>query len=81
MKWDFDLIEFDFIGTTESRILKTQSPNNHSPPNYSIEYKPTEATAGGALIYINKKHSYKIGRDLTICKAKKLESIFLRKAT
>ena len=69
--------ELGFIGITESRISKKQSPsNNINLPNYSIEHTLTEATAGGALLYINQKHSYKIRPDLTIYKAKKLESIF-----
>ena len=70
-------LEFDFIGITESRISKTQSLNNISLPNHSIEHRPTKATAGGGFLYINKKHSYKICPDLTIYKAKKLESIFI----
>ena len=70
-------LEFDFIGITESRISKTQSLNNISLPNHSIEHRPTKATAGGGFLYINKKHSYKICPDLTIYKAKKLESIFV----
>ena len=49
-------LEFDFIGITESRISKIQSPsNNIILPNYSIEHTPTEATAGDALLYIHKK--------------------------
>ena len=70
--------EFDFIGITESGILKTQSPSKIiNLPNYSIENTPTEATAGSALLYINKKHSYKIHPDLTIYKAKNFEPIFI----
>ena len=64
-------LEFDFIGIAELRISKTHSPsNNINLPSYSIKHIPTEATAGGALLYINKKHSYKIRPDLTIYKAK-----------
>ena len=48
-------LEFDFIGMTESRILKTQSPsNNTNLPNYSIEHTPTEVTTGDALLNIKK---------------------------
>ena len=32
---------------------------------------------GGALLYINKRHSYKTRPDLAIYKPKKLESIFV----
>ena len=42
-----------------------------------MEHTPTEITADGSLLYINQKHSYKICSDLTIYKAKKLESIFI----
>ena len=53
-------LEFNFIGVTESRIKKKkkQSPsNNINLQNYSIEHTHTEATAGGALLHIKKKHS------------------------
>ena len=44
-------LEFDFIGITESLISKTLLPsNNINLPNHSIEYTPTEATAGRALL-------------------------------
>ena len=66
------------MGISESRILKSQSLNtNVSLQNYVIEQTPTESTAGGALLYINKRHSYKTCPDLTIYKPKKLESIFV----
>ena len=71
-------LEFDILGISESRILKSQSLNtNVSLQNYVIEQTPTESTAGGALLYINKRHSYKTCPDLTIYKPKKLESIFV----
>ena len=38
--------------------------------NYLIEQTLTESTAGGVLLYINKKHSYKTRLDLTIYKSK-----------
>ena len=51
-------IDFDFIGITESRISKTNFfPTNIALTNYTIEQKPTESNAGGALLYINRKHS------------------------
>ena len=43
--------------------------------NYVIEETPTESTAGGVLLYINKKHSYP---DLMIYKAKRYESTFIK---
>ena len=69
-------LEFDILGISESRILKSQSLNtNVSLQNYVIEQIPTESTAGGALLYINMRHSYKTRPDLAIYKPKKLESI------
>ena len=71
-------LDFDILGISESRILKYQSLNtNVSLQNYVIEQTSTESTAGGALVYINKKHSYKTRPDLAIYKPKKLESIFV----
>ena len=66
------------MGISESRILKPQYLNtNVSLQNYVIEKTQTESTAGGALLYINKRHSYKTRPDLAIYKPKKLESIFV----
>ena len=72
-------LEFDILGTSESRILKSQSLNtNVSLQNYVIKQMSTESTAGGPLLYINKRLSYKTHPDLAINKPKKLESIFLK---
>ena len=58
-------LEFDILGISESRILKSQFLNtNVSLQNYVIEQTSTESTAGGALLYINKRHSYKTCPDL-----------------
>ena len=71
-------IEFDILGISKSRILKSQSLNiNISLQNYVIEQTPTESTAGRALLYINKRNSYKTRPGLAIYKPNKLESIFL----
>ena len=71
-------LEFDILGISELRILKSQSLNtNVSLQNYVIEQTPTESTAAGALLYINKRHSYKTRPDPAIYKPKKLESIFV----
>ena len=70
-------LQFDILGISEPRILKSQSLNsNVSLQNYVIEQTSTESTAGGALLYINKRHSYKTRPDLTIYKPKKLKSVF-----
>ena len=58
-------IDFDVIGITETRISKTDfSPKNIALANYAIAQTSTESNAGGALLYINTKHSYKILKDL-----------------
>ena len=72
-------LEFDILEISESGILKCQSLNtNVSLQNYVvIEQTPTESTAGGALLYINKRHSYKTRPELAIYKPKNLKSIFV----
>ena len=66
-------LEFDILGISESRILKSKSLNTDvSLQNYVIKQIPTESTAGGALLYINKRHSYKTCPDLAIYKPKKI---------
>ena len=63
-------LDFDILGISELRILKSQSLNVRiSLQNYITEQTPTESTAGGVLLYINKKHSYKTPPDLIIYKA------------
>ena len=69
-------LEFNILSISVSRILKSQSlSTNVSLQNYAIEQTPTESTVGGALLYINKRHSFKTRPDLAIYKPKKLESI------
>ena len=71
-------LEFDILGISESRILKSQSLNtNVSLQNYVTEQTSTESAAGGALLYINKRHCYKTSPDLVIYKPKKVESVFI----
>ena len=68
-------LEFDILGISDSRILKSQSLNtNVTLQNYVIKQTPTESTARRALLCINKKHSYKTHANLAIYKPKKLES-------
>ena len=58
-------INLDLIAITESRIKENRSqPINIQLPNYSIEHTPTENSAGGALLYINKRLSYNFRADL-----------------
>ena len=68
----------DFIEITETCISKTDfSPTNIALANYAIEQTSTESNAGGALLYINRKHSYKIQKDLKLYKPHKIESVFI----
>ena len=65
-------LEFDTLDISESRISKSQSLNtNVSLQNYVIKQIPTESTAGGALLYINKQHSHKACPELATYKPKK----------
>ena len=69
---------FDIICITESRITKSNLPtSNIRIPGYNIEQTPTESSAGGTLIYISQKLSYKNRPDLQIYNPKHLESTFI----
>ena len=69
---------FDILGISESRILKPQSLNTSvSLHNYVIKQTPTESTAGGALPYIYKRHSYKTRPDLPFINQKNLNQFLL----
>ena len=71
-------IDIDFIGITESRISKNNfSPTNIALANYAITLAPTKFNAGGALLYIHIKHSYKIRKDLQLYNPRILESVFV----
>ena len=81
---DFELFiqstktDFDIIAVSESRITKNKpSSIDVSIPNYSYEFCPMEAKAGGTLIYIRNHHSCKMKNDLKIYKFFELESTFL----
>ena len=51
-------IEFDFIGITESRLIKGISPTTKiNLKDYVIEHTPTESSVGCALLYILIKSS------------------------
>ena len=71
-------LNFDIICITESRITKSNLPtSNIHIPGYNIEQTPTESSAGGTLIYISQKLSYKNRPDLQIYHPKHLESTFI----
>ena len=75
-----NLLDFDFniIGITETRIKNNIPPTiNIDIEGYSIEQTPTEASCGGALLYIANKFQYKTRPDLLLYKIKSLESIFI----
>ena len=58
---------FDILAVTESRIKKDwSSPVNLRLDNYSVEQTPRETSAGGTLLYINKRISYKLRNDLKL---------------
>ena len=57
-------VNFDILAITESRIKKdSSSPENLHLDNYSIEEAPTEASA---LLYISKKLSCQLRKDLKL---------------
>ena len=71
-------INFDVIAITETRIPKNVSvTQNIVLNNYSFEHTPTESSAGGTLLYIANRLSYKIRNDLKIYKKFELESTFI----
>ena len=61
--------KFDIIALSETRITKQVSlSNNLNLDNYSFEFTPIEASAGGTLLYIANHLSYKCHNDLNIHK-------------
>ena len=70
--------KFDIICISESRITKNNSlTTNINIPGYNFEHTPTESKAGGSLMYISDKISYKLHNDLNIYCSKQLESVFI----
>ena len=57
---------FDILAITESRITKDSSSPINLRFNYSIEGTTTESSAGGTLLYINKRLSYQLRNDLRL---------------
>ena len=65
---------FDILAIKESRIKKdSSSPVNLHLDNYSVEQTPTETSAGGTLLYINKRLSYQLRNDLKLYHPGKIE--------
>ena len=69
---------FDVIAVSETRISKKTSLTcNINLKNYSFESTPTESSAGGTLLYISNRLSYKPRFDLNIVKKNQVESTFI----
>ena len=56
---------------------QTSLITNTNLKNYAIEFTPTESSAGGTLLYIASRLSYKPRPDFNIYKANQLESTFV----
>lgn len=70
--------KIDIICLSESRIKKGILPTtNIEIQGYSIEHTPTEANAGGVMMYISKDLKYKLRTDLSMYNPKELESLFI----
>ena len=68
---------FDVIALSETRITKHISlTNNLTMNNFSLEFTPTESSAGGTLLYVANQLSYKPCLDLNIYRSNELESAF-----
>ena len=69
---------FDIIAVSETRITKETSLTiNINLKNYSIEFTPTDSSAGDMLLYIVSHMFYKSRPDFNIYKANQLESSFV----
>ena len=63
---------------SETQITRKVSLlNNLNLNSYSFEFTPTETCAGGTLLYIANRLSYKCCNDLNIYKKNELESTFV----
>ena len=71
--------EFDIITISESKIMINTLPQiDIEIDGYQTPLStPTEATKGGVLLYVHKKHVYKPKPDLKIYSKKLLESHFI----
>ena len=69
---------FDIAAASETRITrKTSLTSNRNLKNYSFEFTLTESNPGGTLLYIANHLSNKPRTDLSLNKAKQLESTFI----
>ena len=68
-------VNFDIFAIIESCIQKDSSiPINIHLGNYSVEQTSTETSAGGTLLYINKRLPYQLRNDLKLYYPGKIES-------
>ena len=66
-------IKFNIIGITETRLKKHSIRNiNIDLNSYAIEHTPTEASCGGALLYIISSLNYIVRNDLKLYKKREL---------
>ena len=71
--------KFDIIAISGTRITKQVSlSNNLNLNDYSFEFTPTEAFAGGTFLYIANHLSYKCCDDLNIYKKMNLNLLLLK---
>ena len=73
-------LKFGVIGISESRFLKHFPPIfDYNIEGYSVEFTPTESSAGGALLYVSNNLIYFPRSDLSeiLYKPRELESVFL----
>ena len=70
--------DFDIFAVSETRISKkTSLTSNINLNNYYFETTPTESTAGGTMLYVSNRLSYKSRTDLNMYKKDQLESTFI----
>ena len=71
-------IKFNIISITETRLKKRSIRNINIDLNgYATEHTPTEASCGGALLYIDSSLNYIVRNDLKLYKTRELESVFI----
>ena len=72
-------IKFNIIGITETRLKKHSIRNINIDLNgYAIEHTPTEASCGGALLYIDSSQNYIVRNELKLYKKESLNLFLLK---
>ena len=71
-------IKSNIIGITETRLKKHSIRNINIDLNgYAIEHTPTEASCGGARLYIDSSLNHLVRNYLKLYKKRELESVFI----